>query len=70
MNTPVGVNFLLGGYAYTEGDLATSGSSPLQDAELDAGFCLITRDNHVLERGVAVLVDSLIVSETPGVKQW
>lgn len=34
VNTPVGVNFLLGGYAYTDGDLATSGSSPLKDAAL------------------------------------
>src|SRR5512139_4038076 len=34
VNTPVGINFLLAGYAYTDGGLATSGSSPLQDAHL------------------------------------
>jgi len=34
VNTPVGVNFLLAGYAYTKGDLATPGASPLKDAEL------------------------------------
>lgn len=34
VNTPVGVNFLLAGYAYTDGGLATPGSSPLKDAEL------------------------------------
>lgn len=41
VNTPIGVNFLLGGYAYTDGDLATSGSSPLKDAE-------VTMDNGLL----------------------
>lgn len=41
VNTPIGVNFLLGGYVYTDGDLATSGSSPLKDAE-------VTMDNGVL----------------------
>ena len=34
VNTPVGVNFLLGGYAYSKGDLSTPGASPLKDAEL------------------------------------
>ncbi|RNC68276.1 MAG: transporter [Desulfuromonadales bacterium] len=34
VNTPVGVNFLLAGYVYTDGGLATTGSSPLKDAEL------------------------------------
>ncbi|MRR36407.1 transporter, partial [bacterium] len=34
VNTPVGVNFLLAGYAYTDGGLATAGSSPIKDAEL------------------------------------
>ena len=33
-NTPVGVNFLLAGYAYSDGGLSTSGSSPLKDAQL------------------------------------
>lgn len=34
VNTPVGVNFLLAGYSYSYGGLATSGSSPLKDADL------------------------------------
>jgi len=34
VNTPVGVNFLLAGYVYSKGDLATPGASPLKDAEL------------------------------------
>lgn len=33
-NAPVGINFLLTGYAYTDGGLATVGSSPVRDAQL------------------------------------
>jgi hypothetical protein len=34
VNTPVGVNFLLAGYAFTDGGLATTASSPIKDAQL------------------------------------
>ena len=34
MNTPVGVNFLLAGYVYSDGGLSTAGSSPIKDAQL------------------------------------
>jgi hypothetical protein len=34
VNTPVGINFLLAGYAYSDGGLSTSGSSPIKDAQL------------------------------------
>lgn len=34
VNTPVGVNFLLVGYAYSNGGLSTAASSPLKDADL------------------------------------
>jgi hypothetical protein len=34
VNTPVGINFLLTGYAYSSGGLSTSGSSPIKDAQL------------------------------------
>lgn len=33
-NTPVGLNFVLGGYAYTTGDVVFSASSPLTDGEV------------------------------------
>ena len=33
-NTPVGVNFLLAGYVYSDGGLSTAGSSPVKDAQL------------------------------------
>jgi hypothetical protein len=34
VNTPVGINFLLAGYAYSDGGLSTAGSSPVKDAQL------------------------------------
>jgi hypothetical protein len=34
VNTPVGINFLLAGYAYTDGGLSTPGSLPIKDAKL------------------------------------
>ena len=34
VNTPVGINFLLTGYTYSDGGLATVASSPIQDAQL------------------------------------
>lgn len=34
VNTPVGLNFLIAGYAYSEGGLSTSASSPIKDAQL------------------------------------
>jgi hypothetical protein len=34
-NTPVGLNFLLAGYTYSRGGLATDPSFPLQNADLD-----------------------------------
>ncbi len=34
VNTPVGINFLIVGYAYSDGGLSTAGSSPLKDAQL------------------------------------
>jgi len=34
VNTPVGINFLLAGYAYTNGGLATPGSVPIKNAQL------------------------------------
>ena len=33
MNTPVGINFLLAGYGYTQGNVAFEASSPIKDAK-------------------------------------
>jgi hypothetical protein len=35
VNTPVGINFAIAGYARSEGGLSTAASSPIQDAELE-----------------------------------
>lgn len=35
VNTPVGINFLLAGYTYSHGGLATADSAPIQDARLN-----------------------------------
>jgi hypothetical protein len=34
VNAPVGINFLLAGYAYSDGGLPTTGASPIKDAQL------------------------------------
>jgi hypothetical protein len=34
VNTPVGINFLLAGYSYSDGGLSTADSSPIKDAQL------------------------------------
>ena len=34
VNTPVGINFLLAGYGYTQGNVAFEASSPIKDAKV------------------------------------
>jgi hypothetical protein len=34
VNTPVGINFLLAGYGYSEGEMSTPAASPIKDAQL------------------------------------
>jgi hypothetical protein len=52
VNTPVGINFLLAGYAYSQGGLSTAGSSPIRDAELTmhSGFLAFARSLNVFGR--------------------
>ena len=47
VNTPVGINFLLAGYAYSDGGLSTAGfvadqGRPTQDAYRRLGLCTVT----------------------------
>lgn len=35
VNTPIGINFLLAGFSYSDGGLSTEASSPLKDAQLE-----------------------------------
>jgi hypothetical protein len=48
-NTPVGINFLLLGYAHTDGDIGFDASSPIKDAKfhVDAGFAAYARSLDV-----------------------
>jgi hypothetical protein len=45
VNTPVGLNFLIAGYGYTEGSVVFSASAPVKDAEVEAhaGFLAYVR---------------------------
>jgi hypothetical protein len=51
-NTPVGLNFLVAGYAYSSGDVATDASAPLEDAEVQthASLFAYARSLDVLGR--------------------
>ena len=60
VNTPIGVNFLVGGYAYTDGDLATSGSSPLKDAELTMHTGLLAYARAVDLKGKSAKFDIVL----------
>jgi hypothetical protein len=40
-NTPVGMNFLLVGYAHTEGSIGTDAASPIQDAQVQTDTALL-----------------------------
>lgn len=50
VNTPVGINFLLTGYAYSDGGLSVTGSSPLEDAEvrMNTGVLAYARSLDIL----------------------
>lgn len=50
VNTPIGVNFLLAGYAYSKGDLSMPGGSPVKDAEvtMNSGVFAYARSLDVL----------------------
>ena len=41
VNTPVGVNFIIAGYTYSEGGLSTVSSSPIKDAELKIDYGIL-----------------------------
>jgi hypothetical protein len=47
-NAPIGVNFLLGGYAYTQGSLPTDTSVPITDSHLTTSSALLGY-GHVFE---------------------
>jgi hypothetical protein len=66
-NTPVGINFLLLGYGYTEGDVAFDASSPIKDAKVHvhAGLLAYARSLDVWGLSGKVLA-ALPVAEASG----
>ena len=66
-NTPVGINFLLLGYGYTEGDVAFDASSPVKDAKVNvhAGVLAYARSLDVWGLSGKVLA-ALPVAEASG----
>jgi hypothetical protein len=53
-NTPVGVNFLIVGYAHSKGGMSTAAASPLQDAKLN------------IDTGIVAYVRTLNIAGKPG----
>jgi hypothetical protein len=56
-NLPVGLNFLIVGYAYAEGDLSTDPSLPIEDSELDQHTVLAAYSHSFDLRGRLAKVD-------------
>jgi outer membrane putative beta-barrel porin/alpha-amylase len=67
VNTPVGVNFVLLGYGYTQGDVAFDAESPIKDAKVHvhAGLLAYARSLDVWGLSGKVLV-ALPVAEVSG----
>ncbi len=59
-NTPVGLNFLLSGYVYQEGDIATDPALPLEDAEVRAHSALLAYARSFGLLGKSAKVDVIL----------
>lgn len=60
LNTPVGVNFALLGYAYTDGGLSTLASAPIKDSELDIDTLLLAYARSFGVFGKSAKVDVIV----------
>jgi hypothetical protein len=60
VNTPVGMNFLVAGYAYTEGDVVTDPSLPLEDAEIEAHSAVLAYARSFGFLGKSAKVDAIV----------
>lgn len=60
VNTPVGVNFLLAGYSYSEGGLSTVSSSPIKDAELKIDYAILAYARSLDVWGKSGKIDVII----------
>lgn len=59
-NTPIGVNFLVAGYAYTEGDVVTDPSVPLSDAAVEVHTAVLAYARSFSLLGKSAKVDAII----------
>ena len=59
-NTPTGLNFLLAGYGYTEGDLSFDPSIPLEDADLRTNSATVAWARSLGVRGRSAKVDVIL----------
>ena len=59
-NLPIGLNFVVGGYGYAQGALATDPSLPLRDAELDVHTFLVAYARSLSVFGLSAKVDAVL----------
>ena len=59
-NTPTGLNFLLAGYGYTEGDLSFDPSVPIEDADLRTNSATVAWARSLGVRGRSAKVDVIL----------
>lgn len=59
-NTPTGLNFLLAGYGYTEGNLSFDPSVPIEDADLRTNSAVVAWARSLGVRGRSAKVDIVV----------
>lgn len=59
-NTPIGVNFLVAGYAYTEGDVVTDPSVPLSDAAVEVHTAVLAYARSFGLFGQSAKIDAIV----------
>jgi hypothetical protein len=59
-NTPVGINFLLTGYAYQQGDIATDAALPLEDAKVNVHSAFLAYARSFGLFGTSAKVDVIV----------
>jgi len=59
-NLPAGLNFILGGYGYTQGGIAADASVPLEDANIRAHTALIAYARSIAVLGMSGKFDAIV----------
>lgn len=60
VDTPVGVNFMLAGYVYSDGGLSTAAASPIQDAQLKMGTEILAYARSLNVMGKSAKFDMIV----------